>query len=736
VLTATLTTVAFTSGHPFPITLTRADSADMVLERAPVSITLTRLEVSLRRGPSSRQIVSPLSFSIDGGTLFGILGGSGSGKTTLLNVLANRYDGASFKVPDNCVTFGDYSNPQVAYVTQFDTLIPFLTVRETLVFAAQLKLPSSENYEQVVEGIILDLGLKEVADSRIGETGVVGGLRGLSGGEKRRLSVGLQIISDPEVLCGDEITSGLDSFTAVNLIETIKRLTLGPRRTTAIVSLHQPRADIFHQLDSVLLLGRGGGAVYCGPAKDMVQYFSNLFFHCPFDANPADFFTDLAGIDFSSPSAERESLERLRRLQDACRTHLDKAAALSVQTHTLSCCTSPGQHAIPLAEGKEGKVPHFRAPWLLQVWTLSKRVLLNTYRDTNNVAGGLLQAGFLGITIMAIFWQLDSSPAGIRSRSGLNYIAVSAEPYIFLIILVERYCREVKVFDRELQDGLYSPSADMLSNVIGMTPQLLIQPLVFVFPIYYGTSLRPGDLHVFTFVSLLILLGYLISGLAWWCVSMDRSFSVASLIANSQFTFIALTSSFLVNAADIPIYVSWVKFISYLSYSYRLLMSNELTDASFTSCSAGYCMTVQGNDVLKAQKLSPNDFTEPWVVLFSMAVAYHLLALLSFHLIKRPPTGSVGGDGEEEEEEDLGDLGIFTTVAGEEGDVELASTAAPTPAVKEGEPEIDEPPKVVVTVKGISLSVVVQGGEKRILQDVSAGWCAPPHLWRCGMASF
>jgi ABC-type multidrug transport system ATPase subunit len=201
---------------------------------------------------------------------------------------------------------------------------------------------------------------------------------------------------------------------------------------------------------------------------------------------------------------------------------------------------------------------------------------------------------------------------------------------------------------------------------------------------------------------------------------MDRSFSVASLIANSQFTFIALTSAFLVNAADIPVYVSWVKYISYLSYSYRLLMSNELTDATFTSCASGYCVTVQGNDVLKAQKLSPNDFTEPWAVLFAMAVAYHLLALVFFHLVKRPPTGSVGGDGDGDGDVDLGDLGIFTVVD-EEGDVELASVPAPTPAEKEGDTEIDvEPPKVVVTAKGISLSVDVRGVELRILRHVSA----------------
>jgi ABC-type nitrate/sulfonate/bicarbonate transport system ATPase subunit len=164
-------------------------------------------------------IVHPFSTLIPGASLFGILGGSGSGKTTLLNILAGRFDKGSYKVHGST----SFSAPGclVGYVTQADFLLPHLTVRETLTFTAKLKI-SPENlaalllhsgqkglrkedisYDRLVETVIMDLGLKECADSRIGVDALVDGKRGLSGGEKRRVSVGLQILTDPEgsILC-------------------------------------------------------------------------------------------------------------------------------------------------------------------------------------------------------------------------------------------------------------------------------------------------------------------------------------------------------------------------------------------------------------------------------------------------------------------------------------------------------------------------------------------------------
>lgn len=180
------------------------------------------------------------------------------------------------------------------------------------------------------------------------------------------------------------------------------------------------------------------------------------------------------------------------------------------------------------------------------------------------------------------------------------------------------------------------------------------QPLLFALPVYYGCRLRSGGVHEFTFLAVNIMLTFIINGLSWMCVAINREFSVASLIANSQFTFIGLTSGFLVNFHDLPIYVKWVKNISFHSYAYRILMSNEFSDRVFPGCpSPGPegCMQYDGNSILKSEKVLVNDYEVTWPVLFGICIAYHLIAFLLLHFVRHPPSGSVseGSEGEEGE---------------------------------------------------------------------------------------
>jgi ABC-type multidrug transport system ATPase subunit len=149
-------------------------------------------------------ILQPLSAFIEKSSLFAILGGSGSGKTSLLNVIADRYDKSSLHV-DGTIEFGNPSSV-VGYVTQNDYLLPSLTIKETLLFTAKLKInrlyssleQSNAALEDIVNDVIMDLGLKECINNRIGDHDMTGSQRGISGGEKRRVSVALQIISNPQ----------------------------------------------------------------------------------------------------------------------------------------------------------------------------------------------------------------------------------------------------------------------------------------------------------------------------------------------------------------------------------------------------------------------------------------------------------------------------------------------------------------------------------------------------------
>jgi ABC-type multidrug transport system ATPase subunit len=175
-----------------------------------------------------------------------------------------------------------------AFVQQDDVMMGNLTVREVLRYAALLRLPSyipiKEKLKRI-DDIMDELGLTTAADTKVGVPGI---RKGISGGERKRLAIGIELLTEPSVLFLDEPTTGLDAKTALNVMETIKKIAQNGR--TVILTIHQPRSDIFTLFDGLLLLARGKTA-YMGNAHDAKQYFANLDLHCPELYNPADYFS-------------------------------------------------------------------------------------------------------------------------------------------------------------------------------------------------------------------------------------------------------------------------------------------------------------------------------------------------------------------------------------------------------------------------------------------------------------
>uniref|UniRef100_A0A671YFZ1 ATP-binding cassette sub-family G member 8 n=1 Tax=Sparus aurata TaxID=8175 RepID=A0A671YFZ1_SPAAU len=233
--------------------------------------------------------IDKLSLRVHSGQMLAIIGSSGCGKTSLLDIITCRDEGG--KMTGQVLINGKPNTPQlvkksIAHVRQDDRLLPHLTVRETLSFVAKLRLPThftQAQRDQRVDDVIAELRLRQCAHTRVGNDFV----RGVSGGERRRVSIAVQLLWNPGILILDEPTSGLDSFTAHNLVITLSRLARGNR--LVLLSVHQPRSDIFQLFDLVVLLS-SGSPVYCGAACDMVPYFTALGYPCPRYCNPSDFY--------------------------------------------------------------------------------------------------------------------------------------------------------------------------------------------------------------------------------------------------------------------------------------------------------------------------------------------------------------------------------------------------------------------------------------------------------------
>lgn len=266
-----------------------------------------------------RRVLHGLSGQVRTGQVLAIMGASGSGKTTLLNLLSGR-----MKSTNRCVSGGkifvngqsrDYETfPQIAkFVEQDDTtMFAELTVREQILFSARLALPGSITEIQKVsrvDKIIQELGLTKAKDTYIGSEIV----RGVSGGERRRAAIGVELVTDPSLIFLDEPTTGLDSFNALNVMSSLRQLAKNGR--TIVTTIHQPRSSIFHLFDMLCLIAEGR-TVYFGPAAQVADYFRNLGFGTPENFNVADFAIDVLSIDPRTKEKEVKSTARVQYISD------------------------------------------------------------------------------------------------------------------------------------------------------------------------------------------------------------------------------------------------------------------------------------------------------------------------------------------------------------------------------------------------------------------------------------
>lgn len=243
-----------------------------------------------------KTIITGMSGVVRPGEMLAMLGPSGSGKTTLLTALGGRHSSRALlsgKITYNGHPFSGNIKRRTGFVTQHDVLYPHLTVSETLWYTALLRLPRSltagEKRAQT-EAVTRELGLTKVAHAMVGG---VRGVRGLSGGERKRVSIGLEMLVDPSLLLLDEPTSGLDSTTAARIVGTLRRMAADGGRTV-VVTIHQPSSRLYHMFDKVLLLSADGCPIYYGRAADALGYFAGVGFASPLSVNPADLMLDLA----------------------------------------------------------------------------------------------------------------------------------------------------------------------------------------------------------------------------------------------------------------------------------------------------------------------------------------------------------------------------------------------------------------------------------------------------------
>ncbi|KAJ7520684.1 hypothetical protein O6H91_19G017200 [Diphasiastrum complanatum] len=453
----------------------------------------------------SQTLLHDLTGYAEPGNVTAIMGPSGSGKTTLLDALAGRLapnatmrgeiklNGAKAKL-----TYGI-----AAYLTQEDTLIGTLTVRETILFSAQLRLPDKmpmHEKKAMVESTIIEMGLQDCADTPIGNWH----LRGLSGGERRRVSIALEILLRPRLLFLDEPTSGLDSASAFFVTQALKNLALDGH--TVIASIHQPSSDVFELFDNLFLLS-GGKTIYFGNASAACDYFAAVGFPCSSRRNPADHFLRTVNADFDKV---RTSLKRHRSLPKDMeladplnKTSAAEAVEILVKAYKGSELRSNSQakvHEISMLKSVRLHASGSLSSLWMQAFTLTRRSTLNMTRDVGYYWLRVIIYLSLSFSIGTIFLKLGTNYDSIMARGSciaylngfLTFMAIGGFP---------SFIEDMKVFHRERLNGHYGVLAFVIANTLSSAPFLLIIALSSGTVVYYMVQFHPGFSHFAFFIS-------------------------------------------------------------------------------------------------------------------------------------------------------------------------------------------------------------------------------------------
>lgn len=608
-----------------------------------------------------KTILHPITATFEAGKLNIIMGPSGSGKTSLLNTMALRLHNTTTTRyrPSGRIVFNgaEPSNPVIRSVCSYvcqddDALLPSLTVRETLRFAAGLRLPgfmSSDEKDARAEAVLLKMGLKDCADNLVGNELV----KGISGGEKRRVTIAVQILTDPRVLLLDEPTSGLDAFTANSIMEVLRGLAVEGR--TLILTVHQARSDLFGHFGNVLLLARGGMPVYSGAASAMLAHFEKLGRECPRNTNPADFVMDLITVDLREERQEEESRETVGLLVEAWDRHVIDPRAVTLVQERLQPIKEEKTSASPQGSSDEpqkqrpsnrnttlstpaelGALVRQRTSFATSFPLLLRRAFTNFRRQPPLLIARLMQVIGLAAVLAAFFAPLQSDYASIQNRIGFVQ-QVGAFYFVGMLQNVAVYPAERDIFYREDDDGVYSVESFLATYTLLELPFEAISCFVFAlladlavgFPrtaLMYFVSAFSCFCVVFCGESVGIMFNTIFSDHTGFAVTVT---SIVLSICNIMEGILSINMPALFNAFN---------YISPLRYAVRVLGPVSLRGQTFT-CSGderlpdGTCFISTGEQVLQLYKLDV-DFVVNIAALAGTVVAYRLLAYLLLKLVR------------------------------------------------------------------------------------------------------
>ncbi|KAG6624040.1 ATP-binding Cassette (ABC) Superfamily [Phytophthora cinnamomi] len=569
---------------------------------------LSCFAVADKQSGEQKCILNKISGSAMCGEVLGLLGPSGSGKTTLLNALAAVKNGdAKFSgelLLDGKKLSKGYRRT-AAYVQQDDSLYSTLTVRECITYSAQLRLPASMSEDAksaMVDRVIAELNLGHISGSRIGAVGGSSTERGVSGGERRRVSIGMELVTSPQILILDEPTSGLDSSSAHSVVQLVKELASHDR--IVILSIHQPSARSFLLLDKIMLLGKGE-LLYSGSPAESKPFFQNLGYKCPENENIADFILDIATDTSNIPTI---------------RSHQDNENAEAMAGPAFEVDSSPFVEEDSKSRGAMALLVEIRVLFA----RTAQNILRNRSLLVQHVAMSLVLALFGGL----IFNNVTDDLAGFQNRTGAFYFILTFFGFASMSSM-DLFIGERPIFLRETGAMYYGAFSYFIAKASLDALLLRVLPAALFASIFYWIMGLQATTECFLLFLLTLVLFNVAAGSICLLVGvLAKRVGSANLSATVVLLIMLLFGGFLLNSHTMPGSVGWLKHISIFSYAFEILMCNELEGLILSFDAPGYpAVPVYGEVYLKTLGM---DYTDRYYDVAALALIAIVLQLIAF----------------------------------------------------------------------------------------------------------
>ncbi|KAJ3146015.1 ATP-binding cassette sub- G member 1 [Geranomyces variabilis] len=515
-------------------------------------------------------ILNSVSGVFRAGRLTAVMGASGAGKTSLLNVLAGQTDGGHTTgniYTNKAKVTGDQMRKGSGFVFQDDVILPTMTTREAIAMSATLRLGdavSQADKDRRVDEMLDLLNLRKCANTVIGSPT----LKGVSGGERKRVAIAMELLIEPTILFLDEPTSGLDSFTAYSVINILKNLAATGR--TIIATIHQPSSEVFALFDDVLFLAEGM-VMFQGPTNTVIEYFNARGYPCPNHWNPPDFIF-MAVLNNQEGTFEQKGSEtNLERIDRLCAYWKDSPECKELTRYRTHPSTSAS------SSDELSKTKRAKTKFLTQYRFLVGREGRNSLRNPLVLRAKFGQTIIMSLIIGLLFLNTKDKKgyAATQNRQGVLFFLVINQVMSSTMSILSIFAQDKLVFAREHGSGYYSLAAFFFAKIGVELPSQIFFPFATATIIYWMVGLQANGGKYLITCAICILSSMTGFSLGISLASVFPSLPVALAVTPVLLLPLMLFAGLFVNSDAIPAYFDWIKYISPMKWGFEGMVKNE-----------------------------------------------------------------------------------------------------------------------------------------------------------------